>query len=152
MIDWARKQLLADAEAPKPQEPARRYPSAVANETERASLEGAEADYDANLDAEWRADPDPDFALALDLRAAKARELRAITKREQDRELAKELSTKNRIDLLELFDRYAAIPGRTAKTMAQWRPYLAKLAAFIGDDNARGGYPFSHSGVAKLPS
>ena len=41
-----------------------------------------------------------------------------------------------KLGLLELFDKYAAIPGRSAKTVAQWRPYIAKLIEFIGDDNA----------------
>ena len=136
-IDRARQAILvAAAEIPARHTPTVRYPSAVADDLERASLEGAEAQYKIDLEIEWKAETDPDFALSLDLRAAKARELQAITLREQDRELAVELSARNRIGLLELFDRYAAIPGRTAKTMAQWRPYLAKLAAFIGDDDA----------------
>ena len=137
LIDRARQAILvAAAEVPARQKPTVRYPSAVADDMERASLEGAEEQYRIDLETEWRAETDPDFALALDLRAAKARELRTIIEREQDRELAVELSARNRIGLLELFDRYAAIPGRSPKTMAQWRPYLAKLAAFIGDDDA----------------
>ena len=139
MIDRARQAMRdAGGEVPAGQAPTVRYSSAVAGEMERASLKAAEFQYSEDQELEWKAENDPTFALELELRAAKARELREITDREQGRELAKELSAKDRIGLLELFDLYAAIPGRTAKTMAQWRPYLAKLAAFIGDDNAQG--------------
>lgn len=136
MVDQARQAMLVAAEAPAWNTPTVRHPPTVVNEMELASLEGAEAQYRIDLEAEWNAETDPDFAIALELRAAKARELQAITVREQDRELAVELSARNPMGLLELFDRYAAIPGRSPKTMAQWRPYLAKLAAFIGDDDA----------------
>lgn len=137
MIDRARQAMLAAAaEYPAPQKLTVRFPSALADEMELASLEAAEAQYRIDLEAECQAEADPDFALALELRAAKARELRAITEREQDRQLSHELRARDRLGLLDLFDRYAAIPGRNAKTMAQWRPYIAKLAAFIGDDDA----------------
>lgn len=32
----------------------------------------------------------------------------------------------------ELFELYASTPGRHPKTMAQWRPYIAQLAKFVG--------------------
>lgn len=35
------------------------------------------------------------------------------------------------LGLLELFERYAAVPGRHPKTVAQWRPYVTQLAAFV---------------------
>ena len=108
----------------------------VANQIELDGMKAAEFFAPRYAEEEGRAEVDPAFALTLNLRAAKARELRTIIEREQDREHAVELSARNRIGLLELFDRYSAIPGRSPKTMAQWRPYLAKLAAFIGDDDA----------------
>lgn len=35
------------------------------------------------------------------------------------------------LTLLELFERFAAVPGRNPKTVAQWRPYIAHLAKFV---------------------
>jgi integrase len=35
------------------------------------------------------------------------------------------------LSLLELFERYAAVPGRHPKTIAQWRPYVTQLAVFV---------------------
>ncbi|MBC2665684.1 tyrosine-type recombinase/integrase [Novosphingobium flavum] len=36
-----------------------------------------------------------------------------------------------RISLLDLFNQYAAVPGRHPKTVAQWRPYVIHLAEFV---------------------
>lgn len=41
------------------------------------------------------------------------------------------------VSLLALFDQYAAVPGRSPKTMAQWRPYIAHLVAFVGREDVQ---------------
>ncbi|WP_164843998.1 tyrosine-type recombinase/integrase [Croceicoccus ponticola] len=44
-------------------------------------------------------------------------------------------SALKQIGIMDLYERYAAQPDRHPKTMAQWRPYIRRLAEFIGDDN-----------------
>lgn len=52
------------------------------------------------------------------------------------REFAVEARKAASVDIMQLFDRYANIPGRNPKTMAQWRPYLQKLVEFSGISDA----------------
>ncbi len=39
------------------------------------------------------------------------------------------------VSLLELYEKYAAAPGRHPKTVAQWRPYIKHLVDFLGMDD-----------------
>lgn len=39
------------------------------------------------------------------------------------------------LSILELFERYAAVPGRNPKTVAQWRPYIRHLIEYLGSDD-----------------
>jgi integrase len=39
------------------------------------------------------------------------------------------------VSLLGLYEKYAAVPGRHPKTVAQWRPYVQHLVDFIGIDD-----------------
>jgi integrase len=41
-------------------------------------------------------------------------------------------STKPKLSLLGLYERYADVPGRHPKTIAQWRPYIEHLSKFVG--------------------
>lgn len=41
------------------------------------------------------------------------------------------------LSLLELYERYAAVEGRHPKTVAQWRPYIRHLVAFLGTDDVK---------------
>ena len=108
----------------------------IANQIELDGLESAEFFARKYAEEEGRAEVDPDFALILDLRAAKGRELRRLQVAEEGQELAAQLRSERRVSLLGLFEQYAAMPGRHAKTVAQWRPYIARLVEFIGEDNA----------------
>ena len=139
LIDWARQVSLSPAVELRAQQKAAHAPSSVIDELDRATLDAATAQHLHDLELEMRAETDPTFALDLELRAAKARELSALKEREQNRELATELRAEGvaraALPLTTLFDRFAAIPGRSPKTMAQWRTYLVKLAAFLGSDD-----------------
>lgn len=108
----------------------------IADQMERDSLDAA--DFSARqADAdEARAEVDADFALDLELRAAKGLEIRRLREAETDRELLGQMRAERKVSLLDLFNKYAAFPGRSAKTVAQWRPYITKLIEFLGDDNA----------------
>ncbi|WP_226699438.1 tyrosine-type recombinase/integrase [Qipengyuania gaetbuli] len=39
------------------------------------------------------------------------------------------------MSILDLYERYAAVPGRSMKTVAQWRRYIEHLIAFLNTDN-----------------
>jgi integrase len=41
-----------------------------------------------------------------------------------------------KISLLGLYERYAGVPGRHPKTIAQWRPYIEHLSKFVGGKSA----------------
>lgn len=109
---------------------------AIADQIQRAGQEAAEFFARQGGADEARAELDADFAQTLELRAAKGLEIRRLREAGEDRELVGQMRSERRIGLLELFEMYAAIPGRSPKTIAQWRPYIAKLAAFLDDDNA----------------
>lgn len=89
---------------------------------------------------ETRRDDDPLY----DLHARNYELLDRQEERERDarfnadlrRELAKEARQAASVDVMALFERYAAVPGRNPKTMAQWRPYLQKLVVFTGLSDA----------------
>lgn len=109
---------------------------AIVDQMERDSLEAAEFLARQDFEEEMRAEVDADFAQSLELRAARGQEIRRLREAEADRELAGQMRSERKVSLLDLFNKYAAIPGRSAKTVAQWRPYVTKLIAFLGDDNA----------------
>jgi len=137
-MDQARRVIAAaeleTARAPTEQQMA--SAKSVADQMQRAGQEAAEFFYRQDSDNEARAAQDTDFAQSLELRAAKGSEIRRLNEDAADRELLNQSRSERKIALLDLFDKYAALPGRNAKTMAQWRPYIAKLIAFLGDDNA----------------
>lgn len=109
---------------------------ALADQMQRDGLEAAEFFARQDSADEALAELDADFAQTLELRAAKGLEIRRHRENEENRELAGQLLAGRKIALLDLFEMYAAIPGRSPKTVAQWRPYITKLAAFLVDDNA----------------
>lgn len=39
------------------------------------------------------------------------------------------------ISIIDLYEAYAAVPGRSPKTVAQWRPYIVHLTKFLGHDD-----------------
>ncbi|MXP15693.1 tyrosine-type recombinase/integrase [Altererythrobacter confluentis] len=39
------------------------------------------------------------------------------------------------ISIFDIYERYAAVPGRSLKTVAQWRRYIKHLVDFVGTDN-----------------
>lgn len=61
-----------------------------------------------------------------------------------------EVSAKTRsevsLSLMGLYDRYAAVPGRNPKTVAQWRLYIQHLIEFIGVDDV---YAITHDGLVR---
>ena len=138
LIDQARAAMAAAARevalAPTDQQLAASH--AIANQMELGSLEAADFFAAHYADEEARAETDPLFALELELRAAKALELRVIRDKAEARQALAEDRAKKPLPLPLLFDQFAAMPGRHPKTMAQWRPYVTKLAEFIGNDNA----------------
>ena len=125
----------ADPAIPASPEAVRRS-QAIADAMQRASHEAAALDEADREATEARAEADPAFAAQLVLRAAAARLDREREDIAFTRELAQEERDARRVALMDLFDRYAAVPGRNAKTIAQWRPYLEKLIAFTGTDDA----------------
>ncbi|MDX2210781.1 MAG: DUF6538 domain-containing protein [Sphingopyxis sp.] len=136
-IDRARAQLTGGA-VPKA-DPAvafnpdaeRRAQDAV-DEMERLSLEWADMAADAAAEQEARAEADPMFAAQLALRGAAAKLDRDREDLRLARDLRAEAAKAAQIDIMTLFDRYAAQPGRSPRTIAQWRVYLEKLVAFTG--------------------
>ena len=138
LIDQARAAMaVAEREvalAPSDQQLAASH--AIAERMELDSQEAAAFFAEHYAAEKARAEADPLFALDLELRAAKALELRAVRERAEARQVLAEDRAKLRLPLAELFEQFAATPGRHPKTMAQWRPYVGKLAAFIGSDNA----------------
>ena len=109
---------------------------AIMNQMQRNSLEAAEFFSRQDSKEAGRAEVDADFAQSLELRAARGLEIGRLREAEENRELAGQLRSERKVGLLDLFEKYAAIPGRSPKTVAQWRPYVARLVAFLGDDNA----------------
>jgi integrase len=107
----------------------------VASRMELDSIEASEFFASHYAEQEDRAEADPDFALSFNLRAAQGRELSRLKAAEHGRELAAQLRDERCVSLRGLFEQYAATPGRHAKTIAQWRPYIEDLITFIGDDN-----------------
>lgn len=39
------------------------------------------------------------------------------------------------VSIFDLYEQYAAVPGRSAKTIAQWRRYIQHLVDFVGTDD-----------------
>lgn len=137
-VDQARKAIAtAEREAAlAPTEAQLASSQAIADQMDRDSLDAAEfSARQADAD-EARAEVDADFAQDLELRAAKGREIRRLREAETDRELTLQKRSERKVPLLDLFNKYAAFPGRSPKTVAQWRPYITKLIEFLGDDNA----------------
>ena len=108
----------------------------IADHIQRAGQEAAEFFARQAGADEARAERDADFAQGLELRAARGLEIRRLREAGEGNELLAEMQTGRQVGLLDLFDKYAAIDGRNAKTMAQWRPYVGKLVAFLGNDNS----------------
>lgn len=108
---------------------------AIADAMMQESLEAAAIDEAAIWEQECRAEEDPHFAMELELRAMKAAELRKLRTRQEDEELSHQSKVERQLSLLALYDQWAAVPGRHAKTVAQWRPYIRHLAKFIASDN-----------------
>ncbi|WP_052072265.1 DUF6538 domain-containing protein [Sphingopyxis sp. MWB1] len=115
---------------------AMRRSQAVIDDMELASVEAAELARAHWDDVEARAEADPAFAAQQALRAAATRLDRERQDIEFARELAREERDARKVALMDLFERYASVPGRNAKTIAQWRPYVQKLIAFTGIDDA----------------
>jgi integrase len=124
---------------------ARQSPTELGNDSlrqlldrqEQHSREGAEYFYQQDVEEEFRRDSDPLYKAQTELRdevALKVRELRE--KRENAAYLAEQRAA-NGVGLLELFDRYAAVPGRGRRTVAHWRTIMVKLIAFIGHNDER---------------
>jgi integrase len=109
---------------------------AISDQMQRDGLDAAEFFFRQDNEEAARAETDADFAQNLELRTARGLEIRRLREVEEDRELARQLWAERKVGLLDLFDKYAAIPGRSPKTIAQWRPYISRLVAFLGDDNA----------------
>ncbi len=137
-MDQARKAIAAAERevAAAPTDAQLASSQARSDQVLRDNLEAAE--FFAGLDSadEARAELDADFAQSLELRAARGLEIRRLREAGENRELIGQLLSGRKLALLDLFEKYAAIPGRSAKTVAQWRPYIAKLIEFLGDDNA----------------
>lgn len=108
----------------------------IADAIERASLEAAERDEADREATDAQAAADPAFAAHLALRSAAARLDRERQEIGVARELTREDRDARRVALTDLFDRYASVPGRNIKTIAQWRTYIEKLIAFAGFDDA----------------
>lgn len=53
----------------------------------------------------------------------------------QSRTAVSKRSDRPALSLLELFESYAAVPGRSPKTVAQWRPYIRHLFDYLGVDD-----------------
>lgn len=127
---------IADPAISVSPEVARRSQS-IADDMERASREWAELDEADREATEARAEADPAFAAELALRAAAAKLDREREEISLSRSMKAEEARKPGIGIMELFDRYAAQPGRSARTVAQWRTYLDKLVEFSGVTDAR---------------
>lgn len=102
-----------------------------------ASFESAQALATEDVETAFRAEADPTFALELELRAEKALEIRRFREKREDANLAAAVANTKPLALTELFERYASVPGRHPKTIAQWRPYIAHFVNFLRVDNAR---------------
>lgn len=109
---------------------------AIIDDMELASIESAEQLAAIFANEERRTKNCPLFAEEMRLRAAKATERRELEERAENRELLRQLRDGKHLGLLELFDRYAAVPGRRVKSMRQWRSHIASLVSFLGHDNA----------------
>ena len=138
IIEQARTE---SARIPAQPQSARGGAAGVLNDAEAEGLELASQESAAFFETHYaeqeaRADTDPDFALRLERRALEAQEVQQLRTRREDAELATEMRAARRLGLMELYDKYAAVPGRHAKTVAQWRPYVAHLIRFVGHDNA----------------
>jgi len=130
-VEWAEREALS-----QPTEQQRSVSHGIANGMERMSLEAADFFAQLDRDNERRAEVDPDFAQELELRAEKALELRRLKEAREGRELSEAERSNRALSLIGLFEKYAAVPGRNPKTIAQWRPYVANLVEHVGSDNA----------------
>ncbi|WP_271439488.1 DUF6538 domain-containing protein [Pontixanthobacter luteolus] len=130
---------LAEAKDEKPARPTAAQNIAsqnVADEMQRQSCEAAEFFEREFSIEEVRAANDPAITRELEIRAEQGLELRRLQEKREDRELLALAKAERHVSLIDLFEGYAAIPGRSPKTIAQWRPYFKKLTDFLGDDNA----------------
>lgn len=113
-----------------------RITSAELEAIERNDWEAAQATYEQMCDDDAREEADPAFAAQRTLRRAAARLERDREDLRLIGEAKRESAAANRIGIMELFDRYADVPGRHPKTVAQWRTYFDKLIEFVGHDDA----------------
>lgn len=101
------------------------------------ALEGAEFSAQQDFEDEMRRDNDPLYKVQAELQDEVALQGRALRERREDAAYFAELRAASGIGLLELFDRYAAVPGRGRRTVAHWRTIMVKLIAFIGHNDER---------------
>lgn len=138
-------QLIADARAgvmeplatPTPQhKPAHATEQNARYAITEEELELVELAYRDVQEHDHRMETDPDYAAKNVIRAQAAR----LIQREQELEFLVEMKREealaNKLSLLNLFDRFAAVDGRNPKTMAQWRSYIKSLVRFVGHDDA----------------
>ena len=135
--------LIGDARAARGKAPSAppaalcdRITQSQLDDMQRRDLEGAELDYSRQAADDVRAETDTTFAAERALRAATAMLERDRENIRLSIEVKREAIAANSIGIIELFDRYAAAPGRSPKTMQQWRRYIVKLVAFVGHDDA----------------
>ena len=137
LIDQARAAMAAAARevalAPTDQQLAASH--AIANQMELGSLEAA--DYFAALYAteDAQAETDPLFALELELRAAKALELRAVRDKVEAREALAGERAKRAVSFMELFEDWSAKYGKP-DTVAAYRSYAQFFSDHVGKADA----------------
>lgn len=137
LIDQARAAMVTAAneaaKAPTDQQLAASH--VITSEIEMDSREAADFFAAHYASEEALAEADRLIALDLELRAAKALELRTLRDKADARQFLREDRVTRRLPLADLFEQFAAKQG-SPKTVAQWRPYVSKLANFVGNDNA----------------
>lgn len=108
--------------------------AALAGEAWGREIAEIRADRDEQEDALAASDP----AVAIHVEIVQRLRDEANQREGAEQARYKELERRhaNRVGIIELFDRYSAAPGRSLKTMEQWRRYFDKLVAFIGHDDA----------------
>ncbi|WP_397603715.1 hypothetical protein [Sphingorhabdus sp.] len=104
---------------------------------ERNRQDGAEYLYQQDIEEEFRRDRDPLYKAQAELRDEVALQGRGLREKRENAAYLAEQRAASGIGLLDLFDRYAAVPGRGRRTVAHWRTIMVKLIAFIGHNDER---------------
>lgn len=109
----------------------------VIDRQEQHSREGAEYLYQQDVEEKFRRDSDPLYKAQAELRDEVALQGRELREKRANAAYFIEQRAASGIGLLDLFDRYAAVPGRGRRTVAHWRTIMVKLISFIGHNDER---------------